>query len=162
MTPLHAGVLIATSVALRPRLAARSPMGGASSPATHADACGCETLIQSPRAVRRRRIPQSWCSTDSAFRTGALIATFRCAVPARSLMRGASLPAANGEWSSTSVHVPGRLFAAGRCVVERWRAGRAGCQPSQACRRASVGRVAANGSMFSPLDAVQRGASANW
>jgi hypothetical protein len=46
---------IATSVVTRPRVAARSSMGGASWRATKGAACGGERLIQSARARRLRR-----------------------------------------------------------------------------------------------------------
>jgi hypothetical protein len=58
--------------------------------AREADACGRETLIQLASGSAAPRVPQSWSSTDSAPRhTGKLIATLRCAAPAR---RGAFDP----------------------------------------------------------------------
>ena len=47
------------------------------------DEGGRETLIQAPRAVRLRRLPQCCISNRYALYTAVLIATFRCAAPAR-------------------------------------------------------------------------------
>ena len=77
-------------------------MSGASWPATEAAGGGRETVIQPRRAVRLRRLPsvrgrqrvrfplldpvrEAGARTDSARRApaGPLIATFRCAAPAR-------------------------------------------------------------------------------
>ena len=54
MTPFHIAVLIAASVARRPRVAAPSPMSGASLAATEAAACARQTLACSSRAERIR------------------------------------------------------------------------------------------------------------
>jgi hypothetical protein len=76
--PLHTGALIA-SVATRPRVAARSPMSGA----TCSDEGGRELLIQSRGqcgAANRRTLDPR---TDNALHIGVLTATFRPAAPAR-------------------------------------------------------------------------------
>ena len=54
MTALRTGALIASLIALRPRVSARSPMGGASLPGD-GRRVRHETLVQSARAVRPRR-----------------------------------------------------------------------------------------------------------
>jgi len=79
------------SVATRPRAAARSPMRGASLPATKAAAVVIDERARpwsrlSPRALRRRqalRHARLEPERMTALHTGALVATFRCAAPAR-------------------------------------------------------------------------------
>ena len=58
-----AGVLIATYTTLHQPIAVRSPMSGVSVAATKAGGYGRETLIRSPRAVQRRRLPRSSASS---------------------------------------------------------------------------------------------------
>jgi hypothetical protein len=57
ITPHRTGSSSPPSIAMRPRVAARSPMSGASLPAEAAEP-GRETLIEPPRAVRLCGLPQ--------------------------------------------------------------------------------------------------------
>jgi len=77
---------------MRPRAAARSPMRGASQPATKAGGCTDERARpwsrRSPRASgfgrwRALRYPKLERERIAPCRPGFLIATFRCVAPAR-------------------------------------------------------------------------------
>ena len=96
------------------------------------------------------------------FHTGALIATFRCAAPARcgAFAHERRVVAGDeGVWVLTSMPVPGLAsFAAGVAV---WNVGGgcSDCEKGERCFRAS--QVAAAGSRFPPYDPVRAGGADN-
>jgi hypothetical protein len=118
------------SIALRPRAAARSPMSGAARWATKGAARGRETLIQSHRAVRLRRLPHE--RRGSRLNGGHLFTpsrsspppvVMRLRLPARSPMGVAPLQATEAaEGVSDERARPWRVVRRGRRGVERRRA----------------------------------------